>query len=83
MFSREFFEISKNIFLHRTIRVPKVAFCVFEKLKNEIQKLMIRFCSYLSMKTEIQIVDYYFHVKIDFYFEFLIHFSLFIRFSFS
>ena len=32
---------------------------------------MIRFCFYFNMETEIQIIDYYFHVKIDFYFEFL------------
>ena len=53
------------------IRVPKVPFHVFDKLKNEIQKFMIRFCFYLDMKHKIQINNYYFHVKIDFYFEFL------------
>ena len=55
----------------RIIRVLKVPFPIFDKLKNEIQKFMIRFCFYLNKKNEIQIIDYYFHVKIDFYFEFL------------
>ena len=54
-----------------TIRVPKVPFHVFDKLKNEIQKFIIKFCFYHNMKNEIQIIDYYFHVKIDLCFEFL------------
>ena len=54
-----------------SIRVPEVTFRVFDKLKNELQKFMIRFCFYLNMKNEIQITDHYFHVKINFYFEFL------------
>ena len=33
---------------------------------------MIRFCFYFNMKNEIEITDYFFHVKVDFYFEFLI-----------
>ena len=53
------------------IRVPKEPFHIFDKLKNEIQKFIIRFCFYLNMKNGIQIIDYYFHVKIDFYFKFL------------
>ena len=32
---------------------------------------MIRFCYYLNMEKKIQVVDYCFHAKIDFYFEFL------------
>ena len=54
-----------------TIRVSKVPFHVFDKLKNEIQKFIIKFCFYHNMKNEIQIIDYYFHVKIDLCFEFL------------
>ena len=46
-------------------------FRVFDKLKNRIQKFIIRFWSYLNMKNEIQIINYYFLVKIDFYFKFL------------
>ena len=46
----------------RIIRVPKVPFRVFDKLKNEIQKLITKFCFYHNMKSEIQIIDYYFHV---------------------
>ena len=55
-------------FLSLKIRVPKVPFWIFDKLKNEIQKFMIRFSFDLNMKNEIRIIDYYFHVKIDFYF---------------
>ena len=40
-------ELKKNS-LNR-IRVPKVPFCIFDKLKNEIQKFIIRFCFYISM----------------------------------
>ena len=54
------------------IHVPNVPFRVFDKLKNEIQEFIIRFCFYHNMKKQIQIIDYYFHVKIDFCFEFLI-----------
>ena len=64
-----------NFNLH--FRVPKVLFRVFDTLKNEIQKFMIRFCFYLNMKNKIQITDYYFHVKIDFYFEFLMFLFVF------
>ena len=46
-------------------------FRIFDKLKNEIQKFMIRFSFDLNMQNEIRIIDYYFHVKIDFYFELL------------
>ena len=35
------------------IRVPKVPFRVFDKLKNEIQNFIRRFCFYLNMKNEI------------------------------
>ena len=42
--------------------VPKVPFWVFDKLKNEIQNFMARFCFYFNMEKEIQITDYYFHV---------------------
>ena len=54
------------------IHVPKVPFRVFHKLKSEIKKLMIIFCFYLDMENEIQIIDNYSRVKIDFYFQFLI-----------
>ena len=54
-----------------TIRVPKVPFRVFDQLKNEIQNFIIRSCFYLNMKNKIQIIDYYFHVKIDFCRKFL------------
>ena len=58
-------------FFSLKIRVLKVPFRIFDKLKNEIQKFMIRFSFDLNMKNEIRIIDYYFHVKIDFYFELL------------
>ena len=44
----------------KTIRVPKAPFRIFDKLKNEIQKFIIRFCFYLNMKNGIQIIDNYF-----------------------
>ena len=59
------------------IPVPKVPFCVFDKLKNEIQKFILRFYFYLNMENEIQIIHYHFRVQIDFYFE-----SLMLSFSF-
>ena len=48
-----------------------MSFYIFDKLKNEIQKFMIIFCFYLDMKNEIQIIDNYSCLKIDFYIEFL------------
>ena len=33
-----------------------------DKLKNEIQNFELKFCFYLNTKSEIQIIDYYFHV---------------------
>ena len=53
------------------IRIPEVPFRVFDKLKNEIQIFMVRFCIYLNMKNDTQMTDYYCYVKLDFYFEFL------------
>ena len=43
-------------------------FHVFDKLKNKIQNFILRFCFYIKMKNEVQIIGYYFHVKIYFYF---------------
>ena len=39
------------------IRVLKVLFHVSDKLKNEIQSFIIRFCFYLKKKSKIQIFD--------------------------
>ena len=44
------------------IRVPKVPFRFFDKLKNEIQNSLLRFCFYFNKEDEIQITDYDFHV---------------------
>ena len=44
------------------IRVPKVQFRFFDKLKNEIKKSILRFCFYFNKEDEIQITDYHFHV---------------------
>ena len=52
------------------IRVPKVRFRIFDKLKDEIQKFITRFCFCLNIKNEVQIIHKSFRVKIDFYFEF-------------
>ena len=48
-----------------------MSFRIFDKLKNKTQKFIIRFSFYLNMKNGIQVSDYYFHVKIGFYFKFL------------
>ena len=66
-------EFTINIPLSQSsiIRLPKVPFRVFDKLKNKIQKFMVIFSFYLNMKTEIQIIDYYFHIKKNIYFKFL------------
>ena len=45
-----------------SIRVPKVPFRFFDKLKNEIQNSILRFCFYFNKEDEIQITDYHFHV---------------------
>ena len=37
-----------------SIRVPKVPFCVFDKLKNEIQDSIITFCFYFIRKTKFK-----------------------------
>ena len=50
---------------------------VFDKLKNKIQSFIVRFCFYFNMKNEIQIIEYYFHVKIDFCLKFLMLIFLF------
>ena len=44
------------------IRVSKVPFRFFDKLKNKIQNSMLRFCFYFNKEDEIQITDYHFHV---------------------
>ena len=44
------------------IRVPKVSFRFFDKLKNEIQSSVLRFCFYFNKEDEIQITDHHFHV---------------------
>ena len=45
-----------------TIRVPKVPFRIFDKLKNEIQNSILRFCFHVNTKSEIQIINCHFHV---------------------
>ena len=44
------------------IRVPKVPFVFFDKLKNKIQNSILRFWFYFNKEDEIQITDYHFHV---------------------
>ena len=41
---------------------PKCDFVFFDKLKNEIQNSILRFCFYFNKEDEIQITDYHFHV---------------------
>ena len=59
-----FVERFKTAALRRSIRVPKVPFRVFDKLKKsqKIQNFILRFCFYLNMRNEIQIFNYYFLV---------------------
>ena len=45
-----------------TIRIPKVPFRLFDKLKNEIKNSILRFWFYFNKKDEIQIIDNHFHV---------------------
>ena len=51
-----------EIFNTAIIRVSKVPFHFFDKLKNEIQNSILRFCFYFNKEDEIQITDYHFHV---------------------
>ena len=44
------------------IRVPKVPFHFFDKLKNEIQSSILTFYFYFNQKDGIQIIVYHFHV---------------------
>ena len=53
------------------IRVPKVPFHVFEKLKSEIQNFIVRFCFYLIFKRNSNTWLPFPCLK-EFYFEFLI-----------
>ena len=45
-----------------SVGVPKVPFYFFDKLKNEIQNSILRFCFYFNKEDEIQITGYHFHV---------------------
>ena len=42
--------------------VTQSAISFFDKLKNEIQNSILRFCFYFNKEDEIQITDYHFHV---------------------
>ena len=46
----------------RSVRVPKVPFCFFDKMKNEIRNSILRFCFYFDKEDEIQITHDHFHV---------------------
>ena len=59
------FEVLKlltNLTMTSIIRVPKVPFRFFDKLKSEIQNSILRFCFYFNKEVEIQITDYHFHI---------------------
>ena len=49
LFERRTFQIRKN-------KKPRLKKSHCNKLQNEIQKFIIRFCFYLNMKSEIQII---------------------------
>ena len=55
-------QLFKQKFPVLRIRVRKVPFRFFDKLKNEIQNSILRFCFYFNKEDEIQITDYHFHV---------------------
>ena len=59
--SHELIIAKLNVYGSR-VRVPKVPFRFFDKLKNEIQNFILRFCFYFNKEDEIQITDYHFHV---------------------
>ena len=59
----EVLKLLTNLTKTSIIRVPKVPFRFFDKLKNEIQSSILRFCFYFNKEDEIQITDYHFHVK--------------------
>ena len=46
----------------KLIRVRKVPFRFFDKLKNEIQNPILRFCFYFNKEDDIQITDCHFRV---------------------
>ena len=48
--------------LNIRIRVLKLPFRFFDKLKNEIKKSIFRFCFYFNKEDEIQTTDNHFHV---------------------
>ena len=60
-----------------TIRVPKVPFRFFDKLKNEIQNSILRFCFSFNKEDEIQKTVPFFCL-IDSFFQFLLLHSFFI-----
>ena len=42
------------------IRVSKVPFRIFDKLKNKIQNFLLKFCFCHNIKDKTQIIDFYF-----------------------
>ena len=59
---RDFHSFNVFTFSTASIRVAKVSFRVFDKLKNEIQNSILRFCFYFITKNEIQIIYSHFQV---------------------
>ena len=55
-------QLFKQKFPVLRIRVRKVPFRFFDKLKNEIRNSILRFWFYFNKEDEIQITDYHFHV---------------------
>ena len=71
LFERRTFQIRKN-------KKPRLKKSHCNKLQKEIQKFIIRFCFYLNMKSEIQIIVSCFHVKMHFCFKFQKYSSFFV-----
>ena len=55
-------QLFKQKFPVLRIRVRKVPFRFFDKLKNEIRNSILRFLFHFNKEDEIQITDYHFHV---------------------
>ena len=53
------FEAFLIYFELRTIRVPKVAFRIFDKLKNDIQSFILRFCIHVNVCNDLKEIFYW------------------------
>ena len=60
------------------------AISCFDKLKNEMQRFILRFCFYLTMKSEIQIIEIRApKVPFNFHYKILMKKAIFVYFNFD